>query len=60
MLGKLESFDLINGNWAESIEIVQQFFIVNDLSGDMIYRVMLMLLNRERSYFLVLEVKRIV
>ena len=32
MLGKLEIFDLINGNWSEYIEILQQFIIVNDFS----------------------------
>lgn len=34
MLGKIESFDVVNGNWGEYIEILQQFFIVNDLNTD--------------------------
>ena len=32
MLGKLEQFDTVNGSWVQYCEIIEQFFIVNDIT----------------------------
>src|SRR5207253_5465712 len=32
MLGKLEQFDNVNGSWVQYCEIIEKFFIVNDVT----------------------------